>query len=71
MMRSPMQMGCGSNTALRKQFQGIARAIARPAAGFVCRRTEGLERVTGIEPVTEAWEAFVIPFHHTRITLVR
>ena len=25
-----------------------------------------LERVTGIEPVTEAWEAFVIPFHHTR-----
>src|SRR6056297_4215577 len=29
-----------------------------------------LERVTGIEPVTEAWEAFVIPFHHTR-ALVR
>ena len=28
-----------------------------------------MERVTGIEPVTEAWEAFVIPFHHTRITL--
>ncbi len=26
-----------------------------------------LERVTGIEPVTEAWEAFVIPFHHTRV----
>ena len=25
-----------------------------------------MERVTGIEPVTEAWEAFVIPFHHTR-----
>ena len=25
-----------------------------------------VERVTGIEPVTEAWEAFVIPFHHTR-----
>ena len=27
-----------------------------------------LERVTRIELVTEAWEAFVIPFHHTRIT---
>jgi hypothetical protein len=25
-----------------------------------------LERVTGIEPVTKAWEAAVIPFHHTR-----
>lgn len=25
-----------------------------------------LERVTRIELVTEAWEAFVIPFHHTR-----
>ena len=32
-------------------------------------RGEQMERVTGIEPVTEAWEAFVIPFHHTRITL--
>ena len=27
-----------------------------------------LERVTRIELVTEAWEAFMIPFHHTRIT---
>ena len=27
-----------------------------------------LERVTRIELVTEAWEAFVIPFHHTRHT---
>ena len=27
---------------------------------------ERLERVTRIELVTEAWEAFVIPFHHTR-----
>ena len=26
-----------------------------------------LERVTGIEPVTNAWEAAVIPFHHTRL----
>jgi hypothetical protein len=25
-----------------------------------------VERVTRIELVTEAWEAFVIPFHHTR-----
>jgi hypothetical protein len=25
-----------------------------------------LERITRIELVTEAWEAFVIPFHHTR-----
>ena len=25
-----------------------------------------LERVTGIEPVLFAWEANVIPFHHTR-----
>lgn len=25
-----------------------------------------MERVTGIEPVTKAWEAAVIPFHHTR-----
>ena len=25
-----------------------------------------MERVTRIELVTEAWEAFVIPFHHTR-----
>jgi hypothetical protein len=30
--------------------------------GFVIE----LERVTGIEPVTKAWEAAVIPFHHTR-----
>jgi hypothetical protein len=27
-----------------------------------------MERVTRIELVTEAWEAFVIPFHHTRHT---
>ena len=26
-----------------------------------------MERVTRIELVTEAWEAFVIPFHHTRV----
>ena len=25
-----------------------------------------MERVTGIELVTKAWEAAVIPFHHTR-----
>lgn len=25
-----------------------------------------MERVTGIEPVLFAWEANVIPFHHTR-----
>lgn len=29
-------------------------------------RDRELERVTGIEPVLEAWEATVIPFHHTR-----
>ncbi len=28
-----------------------------------------MERVTRIELVTEAWEAFVIPFHHTRAGL--
>jgi hypothetical protein len=27
---------------------------------------KGLERVTRIELVTKAWEAAVIPFHHTR-----
>jgi hypothetical protein len=26
-----------------------------------------LERVTRIELVTKAWEAAVIPFHHTRM----
>ena len=31
-------------------------------------REGDLERVTGIEPVTKAWEAAVIPFHHTRRT---
>ena len=29
-----------------------------------------MERVTRIELVTEAWEAFVIPFHHTRMFAV-
>ncbi len=29
----------------------------------------GLERVTGIEPVTKAWEAAVIPFHHPRLNV--
>ena len=28
-----------------------------------------MERVTGIEPVTKAWEAAVIPFHHTRLNV--
>ena len=31
------------------------------------QEAEHLERVTRIELVTEAWEAFVIPFHHTRV----
>jgi hypothetical protein len=30
-----------------------------------------LERVTRIELVTKAWEAAVIPFHHTRHSVLR
>lgn len=29
-----------------------------------------MERVTRIELVTKAWEAAVIPFHHTRLALL-
>ena len=74
--------GWGTNAAGPARFEGDFGAIAgqvllgtRGAAGGVRRSNlshrEALERVTGIEPVTEAWEAFVIPFHHTRITRVR
>ncbi len=29
-----------------------------------------LERATGIEPVTNAWEAFVLPLNYARINYV-
>ena len=31
------------------------------------KEPEGSERVTGIEPVTRAWKARMLPLHHTRI----
>src|SRR6056297_2844204 len=41
--------------ARRADFSGKVRRTGRP-----------LERVAGIEPAITAWEAAVIPFHHTR-----
>ena len=29
------------------------------------------ERATGIEPVTKAWEAFVLPLNYARISLLK
>ena len=48
----------------------VGRKGLLPMRQAVAGRVFGkrLERVTRIELVTEAWEAFVIPFHHTRIT---
>jgi hypothetical protein len=57
------------------------RALAAPFAGFHLqmvfhRSTQwivnpGLVRVTGIEPVSHAWEAHVLPLNYTRRALFR
>ena len=39
------------------------------AADWLVRRAEALERVRGIEPLYEAWEAAVLPLNYTRSAL--
>ena len=43
------------------------RTCARPPRGTCRRSTPWLERVRGIEPPSQAWEAYVLPLNHTRV----
>ena len=58
----------------RTTLPSPGKATDNPRSHFVVRRIisgvrEKLERVMGIEPTFEAWEAPVLPLNYTRINL--
>lgn len=50
----------------RRDCRAFLYAKNAPAFTGAC-----LERVAGIEPVTKAWEAFILPLNYTRVSINR
>ena len=65
-----IRLPCGHSPALWRWLLPTGQAFAREGQQTESREGMGrMERATGVEPASEAWEASVLPMNYARASL--